>query len=323
MPVVNHELLGLSDLYLPWPPIAENPLAAVAIEATRGSATRAGLVDARFDLRRFYAFASSATYFYPSAGLEELIACSDWCAWLFFLDDSYDESIRASRNLAAARELHPGDPPPLPASGGRAGALAPPARGVDARLPLQGRAAGQRALGVGGRADVSRLPRAARARLRRAHLHRPHRAGRQREPARRRPRGRAAADHASAVRPRRGLRQRPHVLREGGPAPRQPEQPGARADDAAVAAVGACRPPDRGPDQPLHQAVRGARAGAAALRPAAGRHGRTLSGRHAAAPPRPLRLVAGDHPVPLGPVALPRAPARRRRPGHCRLMGGA
>ncbi len=105
MPVVNHELLGLSDLYLPWPPIAENPLAAVAIEATRGSATRAGLVDARFDLRRFYAFASSATYFYPSAGLEELIACSDWCAWLFFLDDSYDENIRASRYLAAAREL--------------------------------------------------------------------------------------------------------------------------------------------------------------------------------------------------------------------------
>src|SRR6266536_2801330 len=105
MPVVNHELLGLSDLYLPWPLIAENPLAAVAIEATRGSATRAGLVDARFDLRRFYAFASSATYFYPSAGLEELIACSDWCAWLFFLDDSYDENIRASRDHAAAREL--------------------------------------------------------------------------------------------------------------------------------------------------------------------------------------------------------------------------
>ncbi|HZD72286.1 MAG TPA: terpene synthase family protein [Actinomycetota bacterium] len=105
MGVADHPLLGLSDLYLPARPTIENPLAPAAIEATRLSATRFGLIDDRFDLRRFYAFASSATYFYPNAGLEAMIACSDWCAWLFFLDDSYDENVEASWNHLEARRL--------------------------------------------------------------------------------------------------------------------------------------------------------------------------------------------------------------------------
>jgi hypothetical protein len=103
--VADQPLLGLSDLYLPSPPTIENPLAPAAIEATRRTASRLGLIDDRFDLRRFYAFASSATYFYPGAGLEAMIACSDWCAWLFFLDDSYDENVQASWDHVAARDL--------------------------------------------------------------------------------------------------------------------------------------------------------------------------------------------------------------------------
>jgi len=115
----DHPLLSLSDLYLPERQTIENPLAPAAIEATRRSASRFGLIDKHFDLLRFYAFASSATYFYPAAGLEAMIACSDWCAWLFFLDDSYDENVQASWDHLAARELmalcmgvlRGGDPP--------------------------------------------------------------------------------------------------------------------------------------------------------------------------------------------------------------------
>jgi Terpene synthase family 2, C-terminal metal binding len=103
--VADHPLLGLADLYLPGPPTIENPQAPAAIEATRLSASRSGLIDGHFDLRRFYAFASSATYFYPRADLAAMIACSDWCAWLFFLDDSYDENVQASWDHLAARRL--------------------------------------------------------------------------------------------------------------------------------------------------------------------------------------------------------------------------
>lgn len=105
MEVADHQLLGLGDVYLPGPPTIENPLAPAAIEATRRTASRLGLIDGRFEERRFYAFASSATYFYPGAPIEAMIACSDWCAWLFFLDDSYDENVRASLNHPAAAEL--------------------------------------------------------------------------------------------------------------------------------------------------------------------------------------------------------------------------
>ena len=105
MGVADHPPLGLSDLYLPGHQTIENPLAPAAIESTRRSASRFGLMDERFDLRRFYAFASSATYFYPGARLEAMIACSDWCAWLFFLDDSYDENVQASWDHVAARDL--------------------------------------------------------------------------------------------------------------------------------------------------------------------------------------------------------------------------
>jgi 5-epi-alpha-selinene synthase len=101
----DHPLLGLPDLYLPGHQTIENPLAPAAIEATRRSAGRLGLIDPRFDLRHFYAFASSATYFYPGADLPAMIAASDWCAWLFFLDDSYDEHQQASGDDAAARDL--------------------------------------------------------------------------------------------------------------------------------------------------------------------------------------------------------------------------
>ncbi len=103
--VASHRLFGLSDLYLPWPATIENPLAPVAIAATRDTARRIGLINDRFDLQRFQAFASSATYFYPSAGLDQMIACSDWCAWLFFLDDLYDEDVQASWDAPGARRL--------------------------------------------------------------------------------------------------------------------------------------------------------------------------------------------------------------------------
>ncbi len=103
--VADRSLFGLSDLYLPWPATVENPLAQVAIEATRETASRLGLIHDRFDLRRFSAFASSATYFYPDAALEQIIACGDWCAWLFFLDDLYDENVQASWDAAGARWL--------------------------------------------------------------------------------------------------------------------------------------------------------------------------------------------------------------------------
>jgi hypothetical protein len=49
----DHPLLGLPDLYLPGHQTIENPLAPAAIEATRRSATRLGLIDERFDLRHF------------------------------------------------------------------------------------------------------------------------------------------------------------------------------------------------------------------------------------------------------------------------------
>jgi Terpene synthase family 2, C-terminal metal binding len=97
--------LGLSDLYLPCEPTIENPLAPAAIAVTRESASRLGLIYNRSDLERFYAFASSATYFYPSAALNQMIACSDWCAWLFFLDDQYDENVEASWDAEGARRL--------------------------------------------------------------------------------------------------------------------------------------------------------------------------------------------------------------------------
>ena len=103
--VANRPLLSLSDLCLPWPATIENPIAPAAIEATRDTAGRLGLVREDFDLERFYAFASSATYFYPNAELDQMIACSDWCAWLFFLDDLYDEDAQASWDTASARRL--------------------------------------------------------------------------------------------------------------------------------------------------------------------------------------------------------------------------
>ncbi len=105
MRVADRTLFGLSDLYLPWPATIENPVAAAAIETTRATASRLGLIRERFDLRRFSAFASSATYFYPSAALDEMVACSDWCAWLFFLDDLYDENMHASWDTVGSRRL--------------------------------------------------------------------------------------------------------------------------------------------------------------------------------------------------------------------------
>jgi hypothetical protein len=103
--LASRPLFGLSDLYLPWPGTIENPLAPVAIEATRETASRLGLIHDDFDLRRFTAFASSATYFYPGAALPQMIACSDWCAWLFFLDDRYDENVQASWDAGGACRL--------------------------------------------------------------------------------------------------------------------------------------------------------------------------------------------------------------------------
>lgn len=66
------------------------------------------LIHDDFDLRRFTAFASSATYFYPGAAPEQMIACSDWCAWLFFLDDLYDENVQASWDATGACRLMAG-----------------------------------------------------------------------------------------------------------------------------------------------------------------------------------------------------------------------
>jgi hypothetical protein len=103
--LASRPLFGLSDLYLPWPATIENPMAEAAIAATKDTASRLGLIHDRFDLERFQAFASSATYFYPSAALEQMTACSDWCAWLFFLDDLYDENAQASWDAAGARRL--------------------------------------------------------------------------------------------------------------------------------------------------------------------------------------------------------------------------
>jgi hypothetical protein len=105
MTVAHRTLLGLSDLYLPWPDTIQNPRGPAAIEATRATASRLGLIHDRFNLERFYAFASSAMYFYPGAALDDLVACSDWCAWLFFLDDLYDENAHAAWDITGARRL--------------------------------------------------------------------------------------------------------------------------------------------------------------------------------------------------------------------------
>jgi hypothetical protein len=93
---------GLSDLYLPCQRTIENPLASAAIAVTRESASRLGLIHNHSDLGRFRAFASSATYFYPSAPLDQMIACSDWCAWLFSLTTAMTRTPRRRGMLMAS-----------------------------------------------------------------------------------------------------------------------------------------------------------------------------------------------------------------------------
>ena len=80
--------LGLADLRLRYPSL-KNPHADVAEEAIRDVAWRAGLLRDG-SMAYFDAFNRASAFTYPRANADRLMACIQWCDWLFFFDDQYD-----------------------------------------------------------------------------------------------------------------------------------------------------------------------------------------------------------------------------------------
>jgi hypothetical protein len=96
------DLLGLSDLMLPWVPL-KNACAEDAEAACRERAIELGLLVTNRDLRRFDALAALAAHVYPTADADRLEACIDLCAWLWLQGDTADEDPASSFD---AQRLH-------------------------------------------------------------------------------------------------------------------------------------------------------------------------------------------------------------------------
>ena len=47
------------------------------------------------NLARFQAFNTLTAYVYPETSVERAVVCAQWCNWLFFFDDVYDENAAA------------------------------------------------------------------------------------------------------------------------------------------------------------------------------------------------------------------------------------
>lgn len=82
-------MLGLSDLYLPFSSRV-SPFAEEVVQATREVASRCGLLASPVAARRFEAFSTLGSHFFPEATPERLCACSLFVDWLFFVDDLCD-----------------------------------------------------------------------------------------------------------------------------------------------------------------------------------------------------------------------------------------
>lgn len=57
------------------------------------------------NLARFQAFSTLTSYVYPETSVERAVACAQWCNWLFFFDDVYDESAAACQDEAGLRAI--------------------------------------------------------------------------------------------------------------------------------------------------------------------------------------------------------------------------
>ena len=50
------------------------------------------------NLARFQAFNTLTAYVYPETSVERAVVCAQWCNWLFFFDDVYDEDAAACQD---------------------------------------------------------------------------------------------------------------------------------------------------------------------------------------------------------------------------------
>lgn len=94
----GQRLLGLSDLRVPYPAL-RNPRAAVAEQAIEDVARRVGVLR-EGAAHYFNAFNQASGFTYPRASAERLMACVEWCDWLFFFDDLYDVDRAFTRREA-------------------------------------------------------------------------------------------------------------------------------------------------------------------------------------------------------------------------------
>lgn len=50
------------------------------------------------NLARFQAFSTLTSYVYPQSSVARAVVCAQWCNWLFFFDDAYDEDAAACQD---------------------------------------------------------------------------------------------------------------------------------------------------------------------------------------------------------------------------------
>jgi len=90
--------LGFSDLRLPYISV-RNPHARLAERAIKDVAWSLGLVHDGNE-NYFDAFNQASSFTYPGASVERLMACVQWCDWLFLFDDQYDLDRNFARREA-------------------------------------------------------------------------------------------------------------------------------------------------------------------------------------------------------------------------------
>nr|QVV57683.1 terpene cyclase [Myxococcales bacterium] len=97
--------ISLSSLDIPFP-APKNPLGHEAEELAKGIALRVGLLrPALREVLRFSGFNSLPSHVFPSAPLEALVACCQWCDWQFFFDDECDDDRAFGADLVKLRRL--------------------------------------------------------------------------------------------------------------------------------------------------------------------------------------------------------------------------
>jgi hypothetical protein len=99
----SYGALSLSRVCFPWPP-AKSVHAAYAAASTLHRARRFGLVRGEVGKKVFDGFADCVAFGYADSLPERLAVCSDWCAWLWFLDDELDTNRPEIEGLPAIRE---------------------------------------------------------------------------------------------------------------------------------------------------------------------------------------------------------------------------